>query len=99
MDDVYMETLLFNELIYFIISLFGVVVYSIAGYYKYGVPKQERFDLFKLINTLIKGGLSSIVTSVVLYAPQGLSLIAIVVCFITGATVIAGIETFDDIAK
>jgi len=79
--------------------LLGVFLYNYAGFLKFGKPNGEKYDITKLIRTIVTGGLIPILTGVLIFAQDGLQLFNLITAFSTGVAFSAGIDQLANVAE
>jgi fatty acid desaturase len=79
---------LYEEIIYALLALWGSLIYVFIGWKRSGEP----FNEVKMYDTLVKGGLISIIVAAAALAPAGYSFLPMMTAFWMGLTFDAGIR-------
>jgi len=94
-----MDELIILQGVYAATVLLGVLLYNYVGYLKFGKPNGEKYDITKLLRTLVTGGIVPVLTSVLVFAQDGFQIYHLVTAFTFGTTFSAGIDQLSKIAE
>jgi len=79
--------------------LLGVLLYNYVGYLKFGKANGEKYDVTKLLQTLVTGGIIPVLTSVLIFAQDGLQLYHLITSFTLGTAFSAGMDQLSKVAE